>query len=114
MLLQGLCSRSGPLHCVLYEAETQKRVRLCQPSPHVAEHTLHGDHSSPTGESTGVGWGRGIGDGVRKRQVHKGQEERAEKNSGIQHAGAAVYAHSEQHQDPQAFLNIQCIHLQTG
>lgn len=60
-LLQGLCSRNGPLHWVLYEEDTQKRVRLCQPSPHVAEHTLHADHSSPEAESTeeeglGKGW----------------------------------------------------------
>ncbi|KPP75758.1 hypothetical protein Z043_104970, partial [Scleropages formosus] len=36
------------------EDDTQKRVRLCQPSPHVAEHTLHGDHSSAA-ESTARG-----------------------------------------------------------
>lgn len=48
-LLHSLCSRSGPLHCVLYEDDTQKRVRVCQPSPQVLEHTLHGDHSSAAG-----------------------------------------------------------------
>lgn len=36
-------------------------MRLCQPSPQVAEHTLHADHSSPEDESTeeygtGKGW----------------------------------------------------------
>lgn len=59
--------------------------------------------------------GTGKGVGGRKRQVHKGQEERAEKNSGIQHAGRASYANSERRQHhPQASLHIQSIHLRTG
>lgn len=53
-LLHSLCSRSGPLHCVLYEDDTQKRVRVCQPSPQVLEHTLHGDHSSAAGSPVGT------------------------------------------------------------
>lgn len=46
VLLQGLFSRSGPVHWVVKEEVAQRRVRPCQPSPHVAEQALQGDHSS--------------------------------------------------------------------
>lgn len=51
-------------------------MRLCQPSPHVAEHTLHADHSSPEAESTEeVGWvkNRGI-EGEKEEKERRGPE----------------------------------------
>lgn len=46
VLLHERFSRSGPTHWAVKEVVAQRRLRLCQPSPQLTEHELHGDHSS--------------------------------------------------------------------
>lgn len=55
-------------------------MRLCQPSPHVLEHTLHADHSSPDADSAGhsTAWDtrrEGAAEpGRRRRRGEEGEE----------------------------------------
>lgn len=48
-------------------------MRVCQPSPHVREHILHADHSSPEAESTEE---EGAGKGWENRRKGKKEEKK--------------------------------------